>query len=80
MDRGQLRSPDGDALGSFPHTLGDETDAANGRLAAAAPDLLAERDRLKAALEKIDGLHAMCGTKRAHKIAREALAGEAVPS
>ena len=39
-DEGQIRNPDGWALGSYPFTLGDQTDRNNGRLMAAAPELL----------------------------------------
>lgn len=53
LDRGQIRSIAGDALGSVPHSLGDETDRANGRLMAAAPDLLSA---CTMALEWLDNL------------------------
>lgn len=51
IDDGQIRNSEGDSLGSVPCTLGDETDAANGRLMAAAPELLEACSRVLAAME-----------------------------
>lgn len=46
IDRGQIRDKNGDSIGSYPYTLGDDTDHANGRLMAAAPELLEALKRL----------------------------------
>ena len=40
-ERGRIVNAGGDVLASVPYTLGDEHDHANGRLMAAAPELLA---------------------------------------
>lgn len=40
LDRNQLRNANGEAIGSVPYTLGDETDQSSGRLMAKAPELL----------------------------------------
>lgn len=39
LDRGQVRTSSGDVVASYPYTLGDAVDHANGRLIAAAPEL-----------------------------------------
>jgi len=49
VDRNHIRNAEDDALASVPFTLGDEQDAANARLMAAAPDLLAALRELLAA-------------------------------
>lgn len=43
-DEGQIRTPEGSVLGTYPHTIGDQTDRNNGELMAAAPELLAACD------------------------------------
>lgn len=39
-DQGQIREAHGWSIGSYPYTLGDETDHSSGRLMARAPELL----------------------------------------
>jgi hypothetical protein len=39
-DHGQIRDANGWAIGSYPFTLGDQTDHSSGRLMAKAPELL----------------------------------------
>lgn len=71
LDQGQIRDREGWALASVPLGIGDETDQANGRLMAAAPELL------EAALKMLDILENMTTaefSRGADKEGREALA------
>lgn len=75
VDRGQIRNPDGWALGSYPYNLGDETDHNNGRLMAAAPTLL------EACIEVLDILETgHGGDKRARAILEEVIAPLITPA
>ena len=70
---GYLRNYDGDVLASFPHgaTTSDKSDHDNARLAAKAPELLAELTILVGRCEK---LPALCPDQAGtvHRIADEA--------
>ncbi len=50
-DKGQIREAHGWAIGSYPYTLGDETDHSSGELMAKAPEML---EAIQAALDVID--------------------------
>ena len=60
LDGSQIKNADGDALASWPHSLGDAEDHANARLMAAAPGLLAA---VEAAYETMRGLGPNAPTK-----------------
>lgn len=70
VDRGQVQNSDGDLLATYPFTLGDESDHANGLLMAAAPDLLAAAILTLEALGEMD---TEAFSRGADKPARDAL-------
>jgi len=51
LDGGQLRNERGEAIGSFPYTLGGPEDRANAQLACAAPELAGALQGLLKVLE-----------------------------
>lgn len=72
LDRGQLRNEAGEAIGSFPYTLGGPEDRANARLACAAPELAIALQGLMRVLEH--GLQDRGGFEAAMREAKWALA------
>lgn len=70
LDRGQIRDANGNALASYPYSLGGEADHANAILAAAAPDLLAAA---LITLETLANITTVEFSQGADKPAREAL-------
>jgi len=65
VERGAIVNEAGDVLASVPYTLGDDSDRANARIMAAAPELLAacedvlagrvDLDQVRAAVAKTKG-------------------------